>query len=69
MRQWREALGRVFGALTIINGLAMPLGIVFFGPLGDAVKIEFLLIATGALLVLGSFLMYQRKELIQVGEA
>ncbi len=61
-------MGRVFSAVAVINGLAMPLGMVLFGPLGDIIKIEVLLIVTGILLILGGFVLYRRKELIQVGE-
>ena len=62
-------MGRVFSVLMMINGLAMPFGIVLFGPLSDAVKIEFLLIVTGVLLVFGSLAIFSRKELLQAGEA
>ncbi|HCC34562.1 MAG TPA: MFS transporter [Ruminococcaceae bacterium] len=60
-------MGRVFSVLMIINGLAMPLSMALFGPLGDAVKIERLLIITGALLIIGGFLLYRRRELIRAG--
>ncbi len=62
-------MGRVFSVIMIINGLGMPLGVVLFGPLGDAVKIELLLIFTGTLLIIGGVVLFGRKELIQAGEA
>ncbi|MDR0396209.1 MAG: MFS transporter [Oscillospiraceae bacterium] len=40
-------LGRVFSFFMMISGAAMPLGMVFFGPLSDRVSIDSLLIATG----------------------
>ncbi len=62
-------MGRVFSAIGVINGLGMPLGMALFGPLGDAVKIELLLVITGALLVLGGVALYGRMELVRAGEA
>jgi len=40
-----------------------------FGPLGDVVKIEWLLIVTGIMLMAGGLILYGSKELIQMGEA
>jgi len=60
-------MGRIFSVLAMINGLAMPVGIAVFGPLGDVVKIEILLIITGVLLVVSGFVLWQRKELMQAG--
>ncbi len=62
-------MGRVFSAVAMINGLAMPLGMALFGPLGDAVRIEWLLIVTGVLLIVGGLLLYGRKELVKAGDA
>ena len=59
-------MGRVFSSITIINGLAMPLGIALFGPMSDAIKIELLLIFTGLLLILGGLLLYRHKTLSQI---
>lgn len=42
-----ERQGRVFGFVGIVMALAMPLGMVVFGPLGDVLSIEVLLIASG----------------------
>ena len=63
-----ELMGRVFSVMMIINGLAMPLGMAVFGPLGDVVSIEWLLIITGILLIAGGFALYGRKELMKAGE-
>ncbi len=62
-----QLMGRVFSAVAMINGLGMPLGMALFGPLGDFVKIELLLIVTGALIILGGLILYGRKELVQAG--
>ena len=61
-----QVMGRVFSSITIINGLAMPLGIALFGPMSDAIKIELLLIFTGLLLILGGLLLYRHKTLSQI---
>ncbi len=63
-----QLMGRVFSAMSMLSGLAMPLGIALFGPLGDKVKIELLLIITGALMMAGGLVLYKRKELVQAGE-
>lgn len=45
-------MGRVFGLVALTQTLAMPLGMVVFGPLSDAVKIETLLVVSGVLMSL-----------------
>ncbi len=47
-----DMLGRVFSIVQIIITASMPLGMLLFGPLGDMVPIEWLLIASGSILVL-----------------
>ena len=44
-----ERQGRVFGFLGIVMALAMPIGMVVFGPLADVVPIEWLLVGSGVL--------------------
>lgn len=46
-----EMLGRVFSIVQITVTASMPLGMLLFGPLGDMVPIEWLLIASGCVLV------------------
>lgn len=60
-------LGRVFGVLTMISTSMMPLGMLVFGPISDIIKIEWLLIGTGALVFLLGFVMLSNKTLIQAG--
>ncbi len=51
--------GRVFSFVQIVFSGLMPLGMLIFGPLADIVKIEYLMILTGALLmVLGISIFY-----------
>lgn len=45
-------MGRVFGLVSLTQTLAMPLGMVIFGPLSDSVKIETLLVISGGLMML-----------------
>jgi len=65
----RDVMGRVFSTQGMLNGLGMPLGIAFFGPLSDVMPIEPLLVTTGGLLVLGGFLLLGRKEVVAIGIA
>ena len=44
-------MGRVFGLVALTQTIAMPLGMVIFGPLSDTVRIEDLLVVAGALMV------------------
>jgi len=45
-----EVLGRVFSVLSIIMAGTVPIAILFFGPLADAVRIESIFIVSSALL-------------------
>jgi len=47
-----SVLGRVFSIVQLISAGAMPIAILFFGPLADFIKIEYILLVTGGLLVL-----------------
>lgn len=47
-----EVQGRVFGLLGIVMALAMPLGMLIFGPLADTISVEWILVLTGVLAVL-----------------
>ncbi len=63
-----DYLGRIFGVLTMISSTMMPMGMLIFGPLADIVKIEWLLIGTGLLIVAEGFLMLRSKVLIEAGK-
>ena len=60
-------LGRVFGVMTMISTIMMPLGMLFFGPLADITDIELLLIGSGVVIILVSLLMGSQKPLIKEG--
>lgn len=47
-----ERQGRVFGFVGIVMAVAMPIGMVVFGPLADQFSVESLLIVAGALMFL-----------------
>lgn len=63
-----DYLGRVFGILTMISSVMMPLGMLVFGPISDLIEIEWLLIGTGIIMFLQSFFLLGNKALIQAGE-
>jgi DHA3 family macrolide efflux protein-like MFS transporter len=57
-----EYMGRVIGVLTMLSSVAMPLAMVVFGPLGDVIAIDWLLIATGAaIIVICPFMIADKK--------
>jgi DHA3 family macrolide efflux protein-like MFS transporter len=63
-----EFLGRIFGVLSMISSSMMPLGMLVFGPLSDMIKIEWLLIGTGILMVIETMFLISNKALIEVGK-
>jgi len=62
-----QYIGRVFGIMTMINTSMMPLGMVIFGPLGDMISIEIILIITGIIMLITALSMTKAKELCRVG--
>lgn len=64
-----DFLGRVFGVLTMISSSLMPLAMLAYGPAADLIKIEWLLIGTGLLMVVQSFFMLNNKVLIETGKS
>ena len=63
-----DFLGRVFGVLGMISSSMMPLGMLLFGPLADLVRIEWLLVGTGFLMLVQSFFLIGSRELIEAGK-
>ncbi|MCI1858262.1 MAG: MFS transporter [Sporolactobacillus sp.] len=61
-------LGRVFGVMSMISTSMMPIGMLIFGPVADIIRIEWLLIGTGVLMVLLVVLLVQNKVLLRAGE-
>lgn len=62
-----DFLGRVFSVMGMISSSMMPIGMLVFGPLADRIKIEWLLLGTGFLLIFISFLLVKNKILIKAG--
>lgn len=50
-----DKLGRVSSVVQLISAGAVPLGVLLFGPLADLIRVEAILIATGALLAVVGF--------------
>lgn len=61
-------LGRVFGVMGMISSIMMPLGMLVFGPMADVMRIEWLLVGTGAALVMVSFFFAANRTLVSAGE-
>jgi len=63
-----DFMGRVFGVQVMLQTSIMPLSMLIFGPLADAVQIEFILIGTGALMLVQAVLTYRDARLLEAGE-
>lgn len=61
-------LGRVFGVMGMISSVMMPLGMLVYGPLADFVAIEWMLVVTGAAMLVMSFFMLANKVLLEAGK-
>jgi len=53
--------GRVFSFVNIVTGSAMPLGMLFFGPISDMISIEWLMVYTGIAMILTVIAAYFSK--------
>jgi DHA3 family macrolide efflux protein-like MFS transporter len=60
-------MGRVFSVLAMMSSLVMPLGMMIWGPLSDAVAIDWLLLGTGFFLFLMGFAFVWDKTLLKAG--
>ncbi|MDR2428850.1 MAG: MFS transporter [Candidatus Margulisbacteria bacterium] len=60
-------MGRVMSVFMMLGGALMPLGMLFFGPFADIVKIDFLLIATGLVITLLAIPYLASKKLRAAG--
>lgn len=60
-------LGRVFSILTMISTSVMPVGMLLFGPLAEAVRIEWILLATGALMAGLAIPVLASRRLVDAG--
>jgi len=60
-------LGRVFSVLTMLSTSLMPLGMLIFGPLADLARIEWILLATGAAMLVRGLMVLGERKLMEVG--
>ncbi len=63
-----DFMGRVFSVQGMITTIMMPMGMVLFGPLADVIRIEWMLIATGALMLVAGGFLYWNKTLLEAGK-
>ncbi|XID95622.1 MFS transporter [Paenibacillaceae bacterium WGS1546] len=61
-------LGRIFGVFGMISTSMMPIGMLIFGPLADVVKIEWLLVETGLLMLVLTVFFVRNKKLVEAGK-
>jgi DHA3 family macrolide efflux protein-like MFS transporter len=62
-----DYLGRVFGVMSMLSSVMMPMGMLIFGPMADFMPIEYLLAGTGILIIVLSFFMWRDKILLEAG--
>lgn len=53
-----ERLGRVFGFVSIVGAVSMPIGMAVFGPLADVLSVEAVLVIAGSLTFLAAALAF-----------
>ena len=62
-----EYLGRVFSVMGMISSSMMPIGMLVFGPMADVLDIDYIIIFSGASLMLITLGLLFNKNLIQAG--
>ena len=60
-------MGRIFGVFGMISTSMMPIGMLIFGPIADAVDIEWLLVGTGLLMAVLTLFFVKNKQLVEAG--
>jgi DHA3 family macrolide efflux protein-like MFS transporter len=63
-----DFLGRVFSVMSMISSIMMPVAMLVFGPLSDKIKIEYLLIGTGMLIMILTVLFMKNNDLLEAGK-
>jgi DHA3 family macrolide efflux protein-like MFS transporter len=63
----QDYMGRVFSILSMLSTSLMPLGMLIFGPLADALRIEWILLGTGILMLATGLLALGNRRLIEAG--
>jgi DHA3 family macrolide efflux protein-like MFS transporter len=64
-----EYMGRVFGVFTMAATLMMPAGMLIFGPLGDIIAIDTILIGSGTVMLVLSLPFATSKILREAGKS
>ncbi|MDF2840803.1 MAG: transporter [Clostridia bacterium] len=59
--------GRVFSFVSIVSSGVMPLGMAIFGPMADAVRIQVLMIGSGAALILLGIAIFYKRSFLKEG--
>ena len=62
-----QFMGRVFSVLSMIPNLVMPLAMLFYGPIADVLRIEWLLLITGSLMLILGLSILTNKTLLKEG--
>lgn len=62
-----DYLGRVLSVFTMLGSLAMPFGMLFFGPLADIVNINYIFIGAGVVMVFLGIMYFVSKTLREAG--
>lgn len=57
-----DMIGRVFGLYGSVYSLALPLGMIVFGPLADFISLKVLMVASGIVLAVLGFYTFRRKK-------
>lgn len=63
-----DYLGRIFGVFGMIATSMMPIGMLIFGPMADIVRVEWILLGTGILMLILGLLLGRNKVLLKAGE-
>jgi len=62
-----DLMGRVFSLVMIVNAGVLPLSMAIFGPIADSVRVEALLIITGAAMVVISAFSFRLRAMVGAG--
>ena len=63
----KQYMGRVLSVMTMINSVAMPIGILIFGPLADLISIDSLMIGSGIAMIVFGGLYWLNKPMMRAG--
>ena len=63
----KQYMGRVMSIMTMINSIAMPIGILVFGPLADLIPIDWLMIGSGLGMLIFGMLYWINRPMMKAG--